>query len=252
VFWPRAQNGAVSGISPVADWPARTSPMNRRVKASTSMLKAAASQKIWASPVQPMRSSRCGQSVGMPTKLPRWLHRVLRQIAWTIGLSMRATPVRAASLCRTTPSMSVSGAGDLDIAEAMEGEARLPGLAGRIAAQDVGVGLQGPAVGGGVQRSVRLQGLGEAQFDAVARRPFTRIRHQPEKFWPKSTMRTPGLGVADLRPASGSGWRGSGARLRGDAPAASRPGGPASRRWSSKPGASQPASSRRASWVSPS
>ncbi len=104
VFWPRAQNGAVSGISPVADWPARMSPMNRRVKASTSMLKAAASQKIWASPVQPMRSSRCGQSVGTPRKLPRWLHRVLRTIAWISGLSIRAAPDRGASLCSTTPS----------------------------------------------------------------------------------------------------------------------------------------------------
>ncbi len=41
------------------------------------MLKVAVPTKICASPVQPARSSRCGQSVGMLRKLPRWPQRML-------------------------------------------------------------------------------------------------------------------------------------------------------------------------------
>ena len=40
-------------------------------KAATSMLNAAVEAKTWASPVQPSRSSRCGQSVGTSMKLAR-------------------------------------------------------------------------------------------------------------------------------------------------------------------------------------
>ena len=39
---------------------------------ATSKLKAAVRAKAWASPVQPMRSLRCGQSVGTSRKLPFW------------------------------------------------------------------------------------------------------------------------------------------------------------------------------------
>jgi hypothetical protein len=70
------------------------------------MLKAAASQKTLASPVQPSRSSRCGQSVGTPKKFERWLHRLLRHNCWITGLAMRRWPVSARFEETTTPSTS--------------------------------------------------------------------------------------------------------------------------------------------------
>ena len=50
------------------------------------MLKQAVPQKAWASPVQPMRSSRWGQSVGTSTKLPLWPHRALSASRFTFSL----------------------------------------------------------------------------------------------------------------------------------------------------------------------
>ena len=51
--------GATTGKAPSGVCPARTSPMTLRMKASTSMLNAAASGHTWMSPIPPLRSSRC-------------------------------------------------------------------------------------------------------------------------------------------------------------------------------------------------
>ncbi len=63
-------SGITWGTLPVSIWSAATSRSHFVKKPATSMLKAAVREKTCASPVQPSRSSRCGQSVGTSTKLP--------------------------------------------------------------------------------------------------------------------------------------------------------------------------------------
>src|SRR3546814_8299187 len=60
--------GTTIGEAPSVRCAARASSRKRRMKGSTSILNAAASRKIWMSPIQPIRSSRCGQSVGTEKK----------------------------------------------------------------------------------------------------------------------------------------------------------------------------------------
>jgi hypothetical protein len=57
---------------------------------------------------------------------------------------------------------------DLDVAKAVEREARLPGLAARVAAEDIVVGLPGGAQVLSVDRAVGIEHLGEAQADHLA------------------------------------------------------------------------------------
>ncbi len=72
------------------------------------MLKAAASQNTLASPSQPSRSSRCGQSVGMPVKLERWLQSAFNHMRSMSGLSIRKFPVIGRSEEMTSPSRSAA------------------------------------------------------------------------------------------------------------------------------------------------
>ena len=128
------------------------------------MLSAALGRKTWASASQPSRSSRCGQSVGTERKLPRWPHVTLRQSWLTRSLEHSNRPVHGVSECTTRPT-SVRRLGrpvHLDVAEAVEGEARLEHLAAA-AAQDVGLLRPRRAQVGQVQRAVLLEHLGEAQ-----------------------------------------------------------------------------------------
>ena len=83
---------------------------------------------------QPSRSSRCGQSVGTDRKLPRWPHVMLRYSWLTSSLEHSKRPVHGVSECDDAPGDRVERrrlgeAGDLDVAEAVEGEARLEDLA---------------------------------------------------------------------------------------------------------------------------
>ncbi len=57
--------GLTSQKAPSGDWPSSTSTSHLVKKAATSALQVAVRMKTWASPIQPSRSSRCGQSVGM-------------------------------------------------------------------------------------------------------------------------------------------------------------------------------------------
>ena len=58
--------------------------------------------KALMSPVQPSRSSRCGQSVGTPTKLPRIDHTTFA-CSWFSRSSEHSNhPVRRMSVCTTT------------------------------------------------------------------------------------------------------------------------------------------------------
>ena len=85
---------------------------------------------------QPSRSSRCGQSVGTERKLPRWPQTMLRQ-SWltsSLGALERARLRRVGVHDAAGDRVSVEArraAGDLDVAEAVEGEARLEDLARR-------------------------------------------------------------------------------------------------------------------------
>ena len=83
------------------------------------------------SPVQPSRSSRCGQSVGTSTKLPRMPQTTFSCSRSTSGSEQANVPVGAGRCGSTTASRSsvvelARPAGDLGVAEAVEGEPRLP------------------------------------------------------------------------------------------------------------------------------
>ena len=70
------------------------------------MLKLAVGQKTSASPVQPMRSSRWGQSVGVSRKLPIWPQKAL-WISWlTLALEVSTWPMTARSEWMTQPVKS--------------------------------------------------------------------------------------------------------------------------------------------------
>jgi hypothetical protein len=56
--------GAVTGYAPEAGCSSSMSCDHFVKYVETSMLSAAVAANTWPSPVQPMRSSRCGQSVG--------------------------------------------------------------------------------------------------------------------------------------------------------------------------------------------
>src|SRR2546430_5611293 len=68
--WPRdSTSGITWGTLPLAFWSAARSASHLVKNPATSKLKAAVGANAWASPVQPRRSSRCGQSVGTSRKL---------------------------------------------------------------------------------------------------------------------------------------------------------------------------------------
>ena len=128
--------------------------------------------KTWASASQPRRSSRCGQSVGTEMKLPRWPQLMLRQ-SWLTSASEHSNqPVRGVSVCTTRP-VSVGQLVEpvhLDVAEAVEGEARLEDLVGRRPrARRCRLARAAQVVQ--VQRAVRLEHLGVAQLTRVPRSP---------------------------------------------------------------------------------
>ena len=81
--------------------------------------------KTWMSPVQPRRSSRCGQSVGMSTKLPCMLHSTFSCRRFRSGVG-GLEPAGAFHVGVVHPGCDVFGdvparpATDLGIAEAVE------------------------------------------------------------------------------------------------------------------------------------
>ena len=63
--------------------------------------------KTLASPIQPSRSSRCGQSVMTLWRLPRRPHRVFSKILLTSGEEVSTVPAGGASECSTSPVSAV-------------------------------------------------------------------------------------------------------------------------------------------------
>ena len=90
-------------------------------------------RKTCASASQPSRSSRCGQSVGTDRKLPRWPQVMLRQ-SWLTSSSRALEPAGARRVGvhdAADQRRTLVDARDLDVAEAVEREARLEDLVAR-------------------------------------------------------------------------------------------------------------------------
>ena len=212
------------------------------------------------SPVQPSRSSRCGQSVGTSRKLPRSAphHVAVELVEQLVGALERADP-RAGRSARRRPRASVGGelarpAVDLDVAEAVEGERRLEDVLAT--AEDEAVGrLARRAAAGCPARRARAPRRAARVIVATRAGPARVNRSQPTRFCPKSTRVRAGRGRSRsaVRAASAS-WRGTGGPDR-TGPAApcrtssARTGGSSC---GGSPGRTSGASRRRASIVWPS
>ncbi len=104
--------GAKSGNRPSLACASRRSAVHLVKNAAMSMFIAAVWLNTCMSPVQPNRSSRCGQSVGTPIRLSRWVHRMLANSRLSIGLEHSNVPTSGADE-QTTQPVSVSSVGAL-------------------------------------------------------------------------------------------------------------------------------------------
>ena len=87
-------------------------------------------------------------------------------------------------------------AGHLDVAEAVEGEARLPDLLA-VAAQDVSLDRPCPAQVVDVSEPSGSSISAKRRRTRVPRSPCTARRTQPTMFWPRSKTCTPRAGIGD-------------------------------------------------------
>ena len=124
------------------------------------------------SPIQPKRSSRCGQSLGELIRLARWVQRMFCMSWFSDGSEHSKRPTTGEVEWNTRPSTALADgrlrqAGQLHVAEAVVGEARLEDeLAVR--ARRVAVHLRRAAQVGGVERAVVVEHLGVAEGDGLA------------------------------------------------------------------------------------
>ena len=72
--------------------------------AAMSRLKMAVCENAWMSPIQPIRSSRWGQSVGTPSILPRCTHSTQCMILFNRSLEHSNRPASAAAEWNTRPT----------------------------------------------------------------------------------------------------------------------------------------------------
>ena len=100
--------GTTWGTLPSSYWSAATSPSHLVKNPATSMLNAAVGANTCASPVQPMRSSRCGQSVGTSRKFPFWPQTMLLWSWLTSGFDVTISPAFDMSEWTTIP-VTLSG-----------------------------------------------------------------------------------------------------------------------------------------------
>ena len=174
------------------------------VKPRTSYRNDAVGANNWKSPVQPSRSSRCGQSLGMDRKLPRMLHNTLSCNRFSCGCDDDQLPVRLMSLWQTTAVSVVDRvrttgpAVHLDVAESVEGEQRLPHLT-PVPRQGVFIGGLGQPQRPQREFAVHVEYLGMPQGHDVARRTGDG-RFAPD---PRCSARNPARGAR-----SGSGRTG--------------------------------------------
>ena len=119
-------------------------------------------------PVQPRRSSRCGQSVGTETKLSRCDQTTF---SWNRFRSaserLERAPARGRAADRHVRCFDHVRVGfDLGVSEAVEREHRLEDDS-PVIGEDVGIGRSCRSEGAGVQGSVRLQDLGVSHRDPL-------------------------------------------------------------------------------------
>src|SRR5450432_4220622 len=104
---PSPISGATFGNAPASVWASRISAIHLWVNDAISKLYAPVRQNAPASPVHPKRSSRCGQSVGTVTKLPRWPQMPIFHILLTSSEEVVMRPVGSPSrLLTTSPTTS--------------------------------------------------------------------------------------------------------------------------------------------------
>ena len=148
----------------------------------------------WASPVQPRRSSRCGQSVGTETKLSRCGPNdvLVEPVQVRVGAT-RMSPRRGVVLLMATYATSMTSA-SVSISAYRKPWNVNVGSRRTVwsSAEDVGVGRSCRSERSGMEGSVRLEDLGVPHRDPLSRRPRTRIRTWPVMFWPPSMRNSPG------------------------------------------------------------
>ncbi len=86
---PSPYIGAVSPNLPPADWVSRMFSMCLERKPAASAIYTAVREKTEMSPLQPIRSFRCGQSVGIDRKLPSVDQTIFCHKRFTKGLDVR-------------------------------------------------------------------------------------------------------------------------------------------------------------------
>ena len=94
-----------NGTLPSGSCSAARSASHELSSAAVSYSRVAVAANTWMSPVQPSRSSRCGQSVGTSRKLPRMPHTMFSWSWLTRGSEHANQPVRTMSECSTTAVM---------------------------------------------------------------------------------------------------------------------------------------------------
>ncbi len=181
-------SGTTKGTLPLAFWSAATSASHLVKKPATSMLKLAVREKTWASPVQPRRSSRCGQSVGTSRKLPFWPQRMLCWSWFSSGFEVSKRPVTLH--VRVDDDAGEALVGELagvplhsDITEALEAEVGLVDLLGA-APERVRDELLGRPEVGRVDVAVLVQNLEVAKLHGGALLPFHRETHAAHQVLP--------------------------------------------------------------------
>src|ERR1700761_2570278 len=107
-------SGITCGTAPLLYWSAATSFIHLVKKLCTFILNDAVRENTCASPVQPKRSSRCGQSVGTSKKLPFCPHWILCCSWLIIGFDDVKLPVGVISeynaTAVTSPGLIISSA----------------------------------------------------------------------------------------------------------------------------------------------
>ena len=103
--------GAMSGNRPSSVCTSRMACMCFLRNSSTSAMLTAVRENTLMSPLHPIRSLRCGQSVGMLMKFDSIDHRMFCQRRFTIGLLHSKSVVKWSTLLITSPSTSAVGRG---------------------------------------------------------------------------------------------------------------------------------------------
>ena len=138
---PRTTSGTTDDTPSLSSWSSARSTSQLAQNACESNSVLAVGANACASPVQPSRSSRCGQSVGTETKLSRCDQTTFSWSRFSRGSAALepASARRVAADGNEHGLQDLSLGGDLRVLEAVEGEGRLElGLA--VLAQDVRVG----------------------------------------------------------------------------------------------------------------